>query len=217
MSCFRHEKKIVQGTVQKVINATAIWLTFYQTLEKTKICWTKNQCPNYWSLIKVHQMLDNIITRSKDELKINKSASKSETRTHEKSVNFLQFRDNRTQHFAGILRKLIVCQLVSIKRKLRSRFPTVKISFNRNLKLYVLYENQYKKYGFIYVKDDRLACCHLYIRKSHDEFKGGSTIAEFFASRSIIDDNGWLSHRKEIFDPRSYIHQQFEIRAKNSR
>ena len=76
---------------------------------------------------------------------------KSKTRSHDKPTIFLQYRGNLIQNFASKLKELCDLQVVFITRKFRSCLPTLKSSFDSDLKSHVLYEIKGNRYGSIYV------------------------------------------------------------------
>ena len=118
------------------------WLAFDQALEKDKHCWTKNQYPEDWSSIIVNQTLEKIISGGKDQLRTTpkKKHQKSKTRSYDKPTIFLQCRGNLPQNLSSKLKKLCELQMVFITRKLRSCLPTLKSSFDRDLKSHVVNE-----------------------------------------------------------------------------
>ena len=148
----QHKKNVIQGTVHRVFNATSNWLAFDQALEKNKSCWTKNQYPEEWSSKIVNQTLEKIISGGKDQLRTTpKEHQKSKTNSNDKPTIFLQYRGNLTQNFASKLKKLCELQVVFTTRKLRSCLPTLKSSFDRDLKSHVVYEIKCNGCGSIYV------------------------------------------------------------------
>ena len=69
----------------------------------------------------------------------------------DKPTIFLQYRGNLTQNFASKPKKLCELQVVFTTRKLRSCLPTLKSSFDRDLKSHVVYEIKCNGCGSIYV------------------------------------------------------------------
>ena len=138
----QHKKTVIRGTVHRVFNATSNWLAFDQALEKNKTCWTKNQYPEEWSSKIVKQTLEKIINGDKDQLRTTpKKHQKSKTRSHDKPTVFVQYRCNLTQNFGNKLKQLCELQAVFITRKLRSCFPTLKSSCDRDLLHLISYRN----------------------------------------------------------------------------
>ena len=145
------QKNVIQGTVHRVLNATSNLLAFDQALEKNKTCWTKNQYPEEWSSEIVKQTLEKIKSWGKDQLRTTpKERQKSKTRSYDKPTIFLQYRGNLTQNLASKLKKLCELQVVFTTRKLRSCLPTLKSSFDRDLKSHVVYEIKCNGCGSIY-------------------------------------------------------------------
>ena len=121
-------------------------------LKRTKNCWTKNQYPEEWSSKIVNQTLEKIISGGKDQLRTKpKEHKKSKTKSIEKPTIFLQYRGKLTQNFARKLKKLCEFQVVFKTRKLRSCLPTLKSTFDRDLKSQVVYEIKCNGCGSIYV------------------------------------------------------------------
>ena len=85
----QHKKKVNQGIVHSVLNATSNWLAFDQALEKNKTCWTKNQNTGEWYWKIVNQTLEMIIRGGKDQLRTTpKEHEKSKTRCRDKTTIF---------------------------------------------------------------------------------------------------------------------------------
>ena len=80
-----------------------------------------------------------------------KEHQKSKTRSYDKPSIFVQYRGNLTPNFASKLKKLCELQVVFTTWKLRSRLPTLKSSFDRDLKSHVVYEIKCIGCGSIYV------------------------------------------------------------------
>ena len=148
----QHMKNVIQGTVHRVFNATSNWLAFDQALEMNKTCWTKNQYPEGWSSKMFNQTLEKILSGGKDQLRTTpKEHQKIKTRSYDKQTVFLQYRGNLTPNFASNVKKLCELQVVFTTRKLRSCLPTLKSSFDRDLKSHVVYEIKCNRCGSIYV------------------------------------------------------------------
>ena len=106
-------KKVIQGAVHKIFNATSNWLAFDQALEKNKTCWTKNQYPEEWSSKIVKETLEKIISGGKDQLRTKpKEHEKNKTESIYKPTISLQYRGNLSQNFASKLQKLCKLQVV---------------------------------------------------------------------------------------------------------
>ena len=137
----QHKKKVIQGAVHKVCNATSNWLAFDQALERNKTCKTKNQYPEECCSKIVNQTLEKIISGGKDQLRTTpKEHQKSKTKSVDKPTIFLQYRGKLTQNFASKLKKLCKLKVVFTTQKLRSCLPILKSSFDRDLKSHVVYE-----------------------------------------------------------------------------
>ena len=151
-AALQHKKNVIQGAVHRVFNATSNWLSFDQALEKNKSCWTKNQYPKEWSSKIVNQTQKKIISVGKDQLRTTpKEHQKSKTKSIDKPTIFLQYRGNLSQNFASKLKKLCELQVTFTMRKIISCLPTVKSSFDRDLKAHVVYEIICNGCGSIYV------------------------------------------------------------------
>ena len=147
----QHKKNVIQGAVHRVFNATSNWLAFDQALEKNKTCWSKNQYPEECSSKIVNQTLEKIISGVKDLLRSTQNEhQKGKTKSIDKPTVFLQYRGNLTQNFASKLKKLCELQVVFTTRKLRACLPTLKSSFDRDLKSHVVYEIKCNGCGSIY-------------------------------------------------------------------
>ena len=72
----QHEKKVTQGIVHKIFNATNDWQSFDAALKKNQEIWTENQYPTEWSFSIVNEKLDKIITRKKVKAKFFKNITK---------------------------------------------------------------------------------------------------------------------------------------------
>ena len=128
------------------------WLAFDQALEKNKYCWTKSQYPEDWSSKIVNQTLEKIISGGKDQLRTTpKKHQQNKTRSYDKPTIFQQYRCNLPQNLLSKLKKFCELQMVFITRKLRSCLPTLKSSFDRDLKSHVVNEIKCNWCGSIYV------------------------------------------------------------------
>ena len=146
----QQKKIVIQGTVHRVFKATSIWLAFHQALEMNKTCWTKNQYPEEWSSKIVNQTSEKVIICCKDQLrKTPKGHLNSKTRSHDKPTIFL--------HYSKLCKQIEENwrKLVFITRKLRSCLPTLKSSFDRDLKSHVLNEIKCNECGSIYTGQTR--------------------------------------------------------------
>ena len=56
---------MIQGTVQRIFNATSDWHSFDVALKKNQEIWTENQYPTEWSSNIVKETLDKIVTKEK--------------------------------------------------------------------------------------------------------------------------------------------------------
>ena len=148
----QHKKNGIHVTVHRVFNATSIWLAFDQALEEKKIFWTKNQYQEEKSPKIVNETLEKIISGGKNQFRTTqKEHQKSKTRSHDKPAIFLQNRSNLTQNVASKLKKLCKLRAIFITRKLRSCLPTLKSSFDTDLKSHVVYEIKCNGCGSIHV------------------------------------------------------------------
>ena len=185
----QHKKNVIQGTVHMVFNATSNWLAFDQALEKNKTCWTKNQYPEEWSSKIVNQTLEKIISGGKDQLRTTpKEHQKSKTRSYDKPTIFLQYRGNLTQNFASKLKKLCELQVVFTTRKFRSCLPTLKSSFDRELKSHVVYEIKCIGCRSIYVGR---ASRHVTTRITEHQKKDSQVDQHLVECRGAMNDIEW--------------------------
>ena len=137
---------------------------------------------------KVNQTLENIICGGKDQLKTTpKNYQIGKIRSHDKPTISLQYKSNLTQNFASKLKKLCEPQVVFITRKFRSCLPTLKSSFNRDLKSHVIYEIKFNGCGSICV---RQTSRHVTTRMSEQQKKDsqvGQHLIEYCGATNEIE------------------------------
>ena len=100
--------------------------------------------------------MDEIVTKEKVTAKPLKKEQylkqvKSLNRKEPKTMFFVQYRENSTQIFAKRLKKLCNVQIIFITRKVRTCFPALKSSFDKNLKSLVVYKVTCNVRSSIYV------------------------------------------------------------------
>ena len=61
----QHKKKVIQGTVHRILNAISDWQSFDGALKKNQVIWTENQYPTKWSSSIVNETLNKTVTREK--------------------------------------------------------------------------------------------------------------------------------------------------------
>ena len=87
----------------------------------------------------------------KDQLRLTpKQHQKSKTASHDNPPIFLQYKGKLNQNFTSQFKKLWDLQLVFLTQNLRSCIPTLKTSFDRDLKSHVVYEIKGIEGGFFY-------------------------------------------------------------------
>ena len=202
-----------------VENSSVNWLAFDQSLEKNKTCRTKIQYPEEWSSKIVNQTLEKIICGGRDQLRTTpKEHQKNKTKSIDKPTIFLQYRGNLTQNFASKLKKLCELQVVFTTRKLRSCFPTLKSSFDRDLKSHLVYEIKCNGCGSIYVGQTSR---HFTTRTTERQKKHSQVAHHLVECRGATNDIEWkiqrLSDSRKTNDYRSYIYQQAEAGTQHTR
>ena len=121
-------------------------------LKRTKLGGPKINIQRNWSSKIVNKTLEKIISGGKDQIRTTpKDHQKSKIKSIDKPTTFLQNRGNLTQNFASKLKKLCELHIVFATRKLRLCIPTLKSSFDKDLKSHVVYEIKCNGCGSIYV------------------------------------------------------------------
>ena len=147
------------------------------------------QYPEEWSSKIVNQTLEKIISGGKDQLRTTpKEHQKSKTKSNDKPTIFLQYRGNLTQNFASKLKKLCELQVVFTTRKLRSCLPTLKSSFDRDLKSHVVYEIKCNGCGSIYVGQTSR---HVTTRITEHQKKDSQVGQHLIECRGATNDIEW--------------------------
>ena len=137
----------------------------------------------------MNQTLEKIISGGKDQLGTTPTEhQKSKTKSIDKPTIFLQYRGNLTQNFASKLRKLCELQEVFTTRKLRSCLPTLRSSFDRDLKSHVEYEIKYNGCGSIYVEQTSR---HLTTRITKHQKKDSQVGQYLVECRGATNDIEW--------------------------
>ena len=148
----QHKKNVIQVTVQRVFNATSIWLVFDQALEEKKNLLDQKSVSRGEVSKNSERDFRKDNKRGKNQFRTTpKEYQKSKTRSRDKPGIFLQKRSNLTQNFASKLKKLCELRAVIITRKLRSCLPTLKSFFDTDLKFHVVYGIKCNGCGSIYV------------------------------------------------------------------
>ena len=136
-------------------NATSDCQSLDKALRKNHEIWSENQYPTEWSSTIVNETLDKIITREKVTAKppkMNNISKKVKVLTI-MSLNrgFLYNKEEILIKFVSRLKNLYDNQTIFTTRKLRTCLPTLKSSFDKNLKSHVVYKVTCKVCGSIYV------------------------------------------------------------------
>ena len=137
----QHKKSILQGTIHRLFRATSNWEAFHEALTKNEEIWERNQYPRHW----VGNILKDTIKqlRMKEQRKGHRNnlgvAVKQQENT-EKQQFVLQYRGNISNEFVKKLNKIHPVQTIFTTRKLKSCLPSLRSSFDEDLKSHVVYE-----------------------------------------------------------------------------
>ena len=135
-------KSIIQGTIHRLFRATSNWTAFHEALTKNEEIWEGNQYPRHW--------VGNIVKDTINQLRMKKQrkghryyagvAVKQQENT-EKQQFVLQYRVNISIEFVKKLNKIHPVETIFTIRKLNSCLPSLKSSFDKDLKSHVVNEH----------------------------------------------------------------------------
>ena len=137
----QHKKNIIQGTVHRLFRCTSDWKSFDEALKTNQEIWFKNQYPESWTARIVNETLETLIV-GKQKLKDNTSVENpTEKRKHDDIPTFLmQYRGNLSVRLKQKLQKISRLNVIFTTRKLKTCVPSLKSSFDKDLKSHVVYE-----------------------------------------------------------------------------
>ena len=137
----KHKKSIIQGKVNRFFRATSNWNAFHEALTRNEEIWAGNQYPRHWVgnivRVKVNQL------RMKERRKghrYNAGVAVKQQENTEKQQFVLQYRGNISNEFVKKLNKIHPLQTIFTTPKLKSCLPSLKSSFDEDLKSHVVYE-----------------------------------------------------------------------------
>ena len=131
------KKNFVEGTVHRVFRSTSTRQNFDIALKETENVWLRNQYPESWTSKIINDALQKIV--STPQLK--NEGEKVHMRGHKlpaKDVEpffFLQYRGNISLLLKQKLEKTFNLTAIFTTRKLCTRLPSLKSSFDSNLSL----------------------------------------------------------------------------------
>ena len=135
------KKSLIQGTIHHLFRATSNWEAFHEALTKNEKIWERNQYPRHW----VGNIVKNTINqlRMKEQRKGHRYNSevvvKQQVNT-EKQQFLLPYRGNISNNFGKKLNKIHPEQTIFTTWKLKSCLPSLKSTFDKDLKANLVYE-----------------------------------------------------------------------------
>ena len=134
---------------RKIFNATSDCEYFDVALKRNQEIWIENQYPTEWSCSIFNETSEKIVTKENVTAKpTNNYQHFIEVKILTKiSLNrgFVSIQRNITQNFASRLKELFDTQVIFTTRKLRTQLPTLKTSFDKNMKPHLLYKVTFAK------------------------------------------------------------------------
>ena len=137
----QHKKSIIQGTIQRLFRATSNWEAFHEALTQNEEVWERNPYPRHWVGNIVKGTINQL--RMKEQRKghrYNAGVTVKQRENTEKQQFVLQYRGNISNEFVKKLNKNHPVQTIFTTRKLKSCLPSLKSSFDMDLKSHVFYE-----------------------------------------------------------------------------
>ena len=137
----QHKKSIIQGTIHRLFRATMNCEAFHEALTKNEEIWERNQYLRHW----VGNIGDDAIKqlRMKEQRKghrYNAGVAVKQRENTEKQQFVFQYRGNIPNEFVKKLNKIQPVQTIFTTRKLQCCLPSLKSSFDKDLKPHVVYE-----------------------------------------------------------------------------
>ena len=143
-----------------LFRATSNWEAFHEALTEKEEIWERNQYPRHWVGNSVKVAINQL--RMKEQRKgYNMDVAIKQQKNTEKQQFVLQYRGNISNEFVKKLKKIHPVQAVFTTRKHKSCLPSLKSSFDMNLKYHVVYEFTVNGYKSINVGQ---ACQHIITR-----------------------------------------------------
>ena len=137
----QHKKSIIQGTIHHLFRATSNWEAFHEALTKNEEIWERNQYPRHWVGIIVKDTINQLrMKEQRKEHRNNAGVVVKQQENTEKQQFVLQYRGNISNKFVKKLNKIHPVQTIFTTRKHRSCLPSLKSSFDKDLKSHVVYE-----------------------------------------------------------------------------
>ena len=163
-AALQHKKSIIQGTIHRLFRATSNW----EALTKNEEIWERNQYPRHWVGNIVKDTINQL--RMKEQRtghKYNTGIAVKQKENTEKQQFVLQYRGNISNEFVKKLNEIHTVQTIFTTRKLTSCLPSLKSSFDNDLKSHVVYKLTCNGCKSIYVGQ---TCLHITTRVAeHDK------------------------------------------------
>ena len=192
----QHKKSIIQGKIHHLFRANGNWEAHHEALTKNEEILERNQYPRH--------LQGNIIKDTINQLRMkvqrkghryNAGVAVKQQENTEKQQFALQYRGHISNDFVKKLNKIHPKQTIFTTRKLKSCLPSLKSSFDKDLKSHVVYELTCNGCKSIYVGQ---TCRHITTR-----------VAEHAKAHSLmgvhaIEGNGdKIAFQWKILDQRS--------------
>ena len=158
----QHKKSIIQGTIHRLFRATSNWEAFHKTLTKNEEIWERNQYPRHWVGNTFKDTINQLRMKEKRKgHRYNAGVAVKQQENTEKQQFVLQYRGSISNEFVKKLNKFHPVQTIFTTRKLKSCLPSLKSSFDKDLKSHVVYELTCNGVKSIYVGQ---TCRHITTR-----------------------------------------------------
>ena len=137
----QHKKSKIQGTIHRLFRATSNWEAFHEVLTKNEEIWERNQYPRHWVGNIVKDTINQLrMKEQRKNLRYNAVVAVKQQENTEKQQFVLQYRCNISNEFEKKLNKIHPVQTIFTTTKLKSCLPSLKSSFDKDLKSHVVYE-----------------------------------------------------------------------------
>ena len=134
----KYKRNVVEGTVQRMNQATCEWDEFTAGIENNEKTFEKNRYPHQFYSQIVRNTLSKIVQK---ETQLNKNATEKSDPLTTRPILMLQYRGRESDHFARQLRRQNVSTIFTT-RKLRSCLPSLKSKVVKSLTSRVVYRIQ---------------------------------------------------------------------------
>ena len=185
----QHKTSIIQGTIHRLFRATSNLEAFHEAMTTNKEFWEPNQYPRHWVANIAKDTINQL--RMKEQRKghrYNAGVDVKQQENTEKQKFVLQYRRDISNEFVNKLNKIHPVQAIFTTRKLKSCLPSLKSSFDKDLKSQVVYELTCNGCKSIYIgqtcRHITTRACQSMPRRTHrwEYMQSSATVIKQFSS-----------------------------------